>query len=103
MTRSGDEYVHGLRDGRTVLLNGERVADVTTHPAFAAGIRTVAQLYDLAHDPANRELMTYPSPRDGRPINKSWLVPRTPRRFGGAAARDQMLGGCQLWLSGALA
>ena len=25
------------RDGRTVLLNGERVADVTTHPAFAAG------------------------------------------------------------------
>ena len=76
MTRSGDEYVRGLRDGRTVLLNGERVADVTVHPAFAAGIRTVAQLYDLAHDPANRGLMTYPSPRDGRPINKSWLVPR---------------------------
>ena len=45
MTRSGDEYVCRLRDGRTVLLNGERVADVTTHPAFAAGIRTVAQLY----------------------------------------------------------
>ena len=45
MTRSGDEYVRGPRDGRTVLLNGERVADVTTHPAFAAGIRTIAQLY----------------------------------------------------------
>ena len=77
MTRSGDEYVRGLRDGRTVLLNGERVADVTTHPAFAAGVRTVAQLYDLAHDPSHRELMTYPSPRDSRPINKCWLVPRT--------------------------
>ena len=77
MTRSGDEYVRGLRDGRTVLLNGERVADVTTHPAFAAGVRTVAQLYDLAHDPSSRELMTYASPRDGRPINKCWLVPRT--------------------------
>ena len=76
MTRSGDEYVRGLRDGRTVLFNGERVADVTKHPAFAAGVRTVAQLYDLAHDSANRELMTYASPRDGRPINKSWLVPR---------------------------
>jgi 4-hydroxyphenylacetate 3-monooxygenase len=60
-----------------VLFNGERVADVTAHPAFAAGVRTVARLYDLAHDPANRELMTYASPRDGRPINKSWLVPRT--------------------------
>ena len=33
MTRSGDEYVRGLRDGRTVLLNGERVADVTTRPS----------------------------------------------------------------------
>ena len=77
MTRSGDDYVRGLRDGRTVLFDGERVADVTTHPAFGAGIRTVAELYDLAHDPANRELMTYPSPRDGRPINKCWLVPRT--------------------------
>jgi 4-hydroxyphenylacetate 3-monooxygenase len=40
-------------------------------------VRTVARLYDLAHDPANRDCMTYPSPRDGRPINKSWLVPRT--------------------------
>ncbi|HEX2229528.1 MAG TPA: 4-hydroxyphenylacetate 3-hydroxylase N-terminal domain-containing protein [Candidatus Binatia bacterium] len=77
MTRSGDEYVRGLRDGRTVLFNGERVADVTKHPAFAAAVRTVAQLYDLAHDSVNRELMTYASPRDGRPINKSWLVPRT--------------------------
>ncbi|HET7005068.1 MAG TPA: 4-hydroxyphenylacetate 3-hydroxylase N-terminal domain-containing protein [Candidatus Binatia bacterium] len=77
MTRSGDDYLRGLRDGRAVFLNGERVADVATHPAFAAGVRTVAGLYDLAHDPANRELMTYPSPRDRRPINKAWMVPRT--------------------------
>ena len=77
MTRSGNDYVRRLRDGRTVLLDGERVADVTTHPAFCAGIRTVAHLYDLAHDPANRNLMTYPSPRDGRPVNKAWLVPRS--------------------------
>ena len=77
MTRRGEEYVRGLHDGRTVLLNGERVPNVTTHPAFAAGIRSIANLYDLAADPANRELMTYPSPRDGRPTNKSWLVPRS--------------------------
>jgi 4-hydroxyphenylacetate 3-monooxygenase len=77
MARSGDEYIRGLRDGRIVLLNGERVGDVTGHPAFAGAIRTVARLFDLAHDPSNRALMTYPSPRDGRPVNKSWLVPRT--------------------------
>jgi len=77
MTRSGDDYLRGLRDGRAIFLNGERVADVANHPAFAAGIRTVAGLFDLAHDPGNRDLMTYPSPRDGRPINKAWMVPRT--------------------------
>ncbi|MGZ8444099.1 MAG: 4-hydroxyphenylacetate 3-hydroxylase family protein [Candidatus Binatia bacterium] len=77
MTRSGDDYMRALRDGRTVLVNGERVADVTAHPAFAGAIRTVARLYDLADDPVNRELMTYPSPRDGRPVNMAWLVPRT--------------------------
>jgi 4-hydroxyphenylacetate 3-monooxygenase len=78
MTRSGADYVRAIRDSaRSVYLDGERVSDVTRHPAFAGGVQTIADLYDLAHDPANREVMTYPSPRDGRPINKSWLVPRT--------------------------
>lgn len=77
MTRSGDDYMRGLRDDRMVLLDGERVADVTTHPAFAGGVRTVARLYDLACDPVHRDIMTYASPRDGRPINKAWLVPHT--------------------------
>src|SRR5689334_9500576 len=77
MTRTGAEYIRGLRDGRKVFLNGAPVEDVTTHPAFAAGVQTVARLYDVAADPANRELMTYPSPRDGRPVNLAWLTPRT--------------------------
>ena len=77
MTRSGADFIAGLRDRRNVFLDGERVEDVTTHPAFAEAVHSVARLYDFAHDPANRELMTYPSERDGRPVNKSWLVPRT--------------------------
>lgn len=77
MTRSGSEYVAGLRNGRSVYLDGERVDDVTTHPAFASVVQSVAGLYDLANDPANRDLMTFPSPRDGRPVNKSWLIPRS--------------------------
>jgi 4-hydroxyphenylacetate 3-monooxygenase len=60
-----------------VYLNGSRVEDVAGHPAFAGGVASIAALYDIAHDPANRELMTFPSPRDGRPVNKSWLTPRT--------------------------
>ena len=75
--RTGDRYVESLRDGRNVILDGEPVDDITSHPAFASGVRTVARLYDFAADPANRELMTYESPTDGRPVNLSWLVPRS--------------------------
>src|SRR6266481_9847417 len=77
MTRSGEEYIASLRDGRSVILDGERVDDVTTHPAFAEAVRSVARLYDIAHNPATREIMTYPSPRDGRPVNTAWLIPRS--------------------------
>src|SRR4051794_35131342 len=77
MTRSGADYIRGLQDGRTVFVNGERVPDVTSHPAFESAVRTVAHLYDIAADPANREAMTYPSPRDGRPVNRSWQTPRS--------------------------
>ena len=75
--RTGDSYIESLRDGRNIILDGTRVDDVTTHPAFAGGVHTVARLYDFAADPANRELMTYESPTNGRPVNLSWLVPRS--------------------------
>ena len=31
---TGAEYLESLRDGREVYIYGERVEDVTTHPAF---------------------------------------------------------------------
>ena len=31
---TGEEYRAGLRDGREIWIDGERVADVTAHPAF---------------------------------------------------------------------
>ena len=31
---TGAEYLESLRDGREIWLYGERVADVTAHPAF---------------------------------------------------------------------
>src|SRR5438067_2005562 len=76
--RSGDEYLRALRDRpRRVYVNGELVEDVASHPAFAGATRTVARLYDIANDPANRERMTFASPDDRQPINLAWLVPRT--------------------------
>ncbi|MFE9656593.1 4-hydroxyphenylacetate 3-hydroxylase family protein [Micromonospora sp. NPDC006431] len=58
---TGDEYVESLRDDREIFLYGERVKDVTTHPAFRNPVRMTARLYDALHDPANRDVLTAPT------------------------------------------
>lgn len=60
MTRplNGDEYLESLRDGREVWIYGERVKDVTTHPAFRNTARMVARMYDALHDPAKQAVLT---------------------------------------------
>jgi len=50
---TGAEYIESLRDDREVYANGERVEDVTTHPAFAEPVRSLARMYDSLHDPAS--------------------------------------------------
>ena len=59
MLRSGKEHLNSLRDGRVVYIGSERVDDVTCHPAFCNAAATVAALYDMKADPANREILTY--------------------------------------------
>ena len=58
MIRTGADYRDSLRDGREVYMNGERVADVTTHPMFRPLVDIRARIYDLAHDPATAPVMT---------------------------------------------
>jgi 4-hydroxyphenylacetate 3-monooxygenase len=55
---TGSEYLERLQDGRAVYLYGERIADVTTHPAFRNSARSVARLYDTMADPAERDSLT---------------------------------------------
>src|SRR2546421_11413755 len=47
---TGEEYLESLRDGREIWIYGERVKDVTTHPAFRNTARMIARLYDALHD-----------------------------------------------------
>ena len=56
---TGAEYLESVRDGREIWIYGERVKDVTTHPAFANAARMYAAMYDLKADPAKRELMSF--------------------------------------------
>ena len=73
--RTGAAYVAGLRDGRAVFLDGERVEDVTKHPAFAEPIRRIAETYDRAA--AAPEVTTAVDPATGRRLGAMWLIPRS--------------------------
>src|SRR6516162_10975116 len=59
--QTGAEYLESLRDGREVYIYGERVADVTTHPAFRNTARMTARLFDALHDPARQPRLTLPT------------------------------------------
>jgi 4-hydroxyphenylacetate 3-monooxygenase len=78
--RAAADYVASLRDGRAVFLDGERVADVTTHPAFAEPIRRVAELYEAAHQAP--DVTECVDPASGRPIGAMWLIPRSAEDLG---------------------
>ncbi|MEE3280577.1 MAG: 4-hydroxyphenylacetate 3-hydroxylase N-terminal domain-containing protein [Pseudomonadota bacterium] len=55
---TGQAFLDSVRDGREVWYAGERVKDVTAHPAFRISARNIARLYDSLHDPAHREQLT---------------------------------------------
>ncbi len=55
---TGQAFLDSVRDGREVWYAGERVKDVTTHPAFRNSARNIARLYDSLHDTAHREQLT---------------------------------------------
>lgn len=62
---TGDEYIESLRDGREVYLYGDRVKDVTAHPAFHNPVRMTARLYNALHDPAKQGVLTAPADAGG--------------------------------------
>jgi len=58
---TGAQYLESLRDDREVYVYGERVKDVTAHPAFRNAARSIARLYDALHDAQTREVLVSPS------------------------------------------
>jgi 4-hydroxyphenylacetate 3-monooxygenase len=75
MLLTGDEYLESIRDGRRVCIGGERVEDVTVHPAFRNAARSFAMIYDRKRAPENRELMSFEE--DGERYSTYFLLPRT--------------------------
>jgi 4-hydroxyphenylacetate 3-monooxygenase len=53
---TGKEFLDSLNDGREVWIYGERVNNITEHPAFRNTARMIARLYDALHrDPAEKK------------------------------------------------
>ena len=75
MLISGAEKLARMRDGRNVYIGAERVADVTTHKAFAGGARAVAGFYDRKREGDLAETLSYQE--DGARHSIWWLRPRT--------------------------
>jgi len=76
--RTGESFLADLRASkRTIFVDGERISDPTSHPAFRNGARTFARLFDYAAAPENRERMTYTSPDTGGPVWRCYQIPRS--------------------------
>jgi 4-hydroxyphenylacetate 3-monooxygenase len=74
---TGERYIASLKDGREVWLDGKKVSDVTTHPAFKDFAKELARIYDLQHSDKYRDLMTFVSPETGNRVSLSWLIPQS--------------------------
>ncbi len=75
--RTGRQYIDGLkRRPRDVWANGKRVDDVTTYPAFRRPVERIANLFDMQHDPAFQETLSYVVPESGERAGTSFLIPR---------------------------
>jgi 4-hydroxyphenylacetate 3-monooxygenase oxygenase component len=73
--RTGTEFLRGLKGAREVWVDGERVTDVTSHPAFAGAAHALADVFDLQHQAADVCLMS--DPETGEEINVSHIIPRS--------------------------
>jgi len=80
---TGADYLESIRDGRVIYFDGERVDDVTTHPAFANTARTIARMYDTLHDPAKQDVLTFITERNTR-SHKFYKLPLNSEDLFGA-------------------
>lgn len=74
MVKAGREHVASLRDGREIYLDGRRVDDAPSHPAFRGAIASISNLFDFQAAPENRDLMTFTT-ETGLRASKVWELP----------------------------
>ena len=99
--QTGAEYLESLRDDRDVYIYGERVKDVTTHPAFRNTARMIARLYDALHDDKRKDKILLPTDTgNGGMTHAFFKAPKTMDEMIAGPQRDRRMGEAHLWLDG---
>ena len=73
--RTGEQFLRGLVDDRSIWVGGQKVTDVANHPAFSGAAHALAEVFDLQH--RNADVCLMPDPETGEPINISHIIPRS--------------------------
>ena len=71
--RTPQQYIDSIRDDRAVWYRGEKVADVTTHPVIKKAVHHAALDYEMAEDPATRDLAVVTE--DGDTYSRYYKIP----------------------------
>ncbi len=109
MIRTGAQYLDGIRDGREVWIDGEKVRDVPSHPAFAPIVAVKARMYDMQHEArfqadltyeegGERHSVYYQPPRTQEDWHRKWRsVDALLQEIGGVVTRvgDETVG--EMW------
>lgn len=76
--RTGAAFLADLSASpRRIVVDGQIVTDPLAHSAFREAAHSIARLYDFAAAPENREIMTFPSPVDGKPVLRAYQIPKS--------------------------
>jgi 4-hydroxyphenylacetate 3-monooxygenase len=74
MIKTGAQHIASLRDGREIYLDGRRVDDATTHPAYRGAVASIGRMFDFQSMPENQDLMTFDTGSGAR-ANRIWELP----------------------------
>ncbi|OPB00394.1 4-hydroxyphenylacetate 3-monooxygenase [Pseudomonas fluorescens] len=75
MSRTAQQYLNAINDGREVFINGECITRHSEHPAFSGAVASVAKLYD--YQASHLEEMTFETD-SGLRVSKAWELPQRP-------------------------
>jgi 4-hydroxyphenylacetate 3-monooxygenase len=83
--RRGAQVLDRLREyPPNIWYRGEEVRDVTSHPAFRGGVGTLARLYDLQWEHADK--MLFDSPSSGHKVGRSFMLPTSREELASISA-----------------